>query len=954
MPDGTAPDGTPPDDSSAVHRGEPARRGELPPARSSATAADLVRLPGGWCDTYAPMGRPLRAAQADLLAETCSGRDFVGVAATGSGKGIVWLVPAGAEARVALRSGEPRVLEPVTVVVVPLAAQGLLHEEEACNFLQVVCKDAMPAGADGLPLHWWPRAVYVERVHQGQANEANVTATAPPLAPSGPVCPRGHALALRAGKNGRSYNLARCDLCSADIQAGQSRAECRHVVCGTRCDFDLCLSCHASLSAGTAATATTAATASGRVVASAAVAMGIPSALPCGVCGGARGGNGVCDGDDASRCRWTCKVGWSAASGGAWCQACRTNQSWKRCLQRKALVAAMAVDAETASSSAAPACANNDDAAMPAAHADDGGVGQHADDGGVGRLGFHETAIAEDYSVRVVVVTASALGSNEGGGVALRGVLATRGIRRLVVDEVHAVFPTSMATYNNALATFGQTMELLCAQLVRAGHPRPQVIGVTSTLPPASTRTIKRLAGMTSAATTVRCNIDRPELYFQLTPLPRRGGERQLDWLQRVLMWHVCHLPPWALAGGIVVFCGTAALASAAAESVRLTKPCRTDVRPTIAYLGTTKLTPAKRRAAIQRFESEPHAVLFTTEAWSHGAGRALVHLVVHADLGGSVLDFWQRSGRGARLGGERAVVSQLCDAGLLVGRARFCGPSDADSVSGLADTLALCRHLATRGCMRQRLLAALGQAQCPAPCGGCHNCARANAAPMPLGALPLLFQWVEATSAAAAFLQDDPRLLRGGHEFGCRVTLSQLIAAPWHEAAPPFDTASAHNMLVLQLLARRSILFDEVCPSHSSRQSCTPAPLTVTTLRSAGLDPNQRPRRATSDANPHPTPTLPRWRCQNEPGRATCSASRIGHTRRSTRGGSVACGCCCRAPRARRPMRSPMAVMVAWRLRRLPRPSCARPRLRWTTTTPPPLATVPASTSTLLPVKRG
>jgi hypothetical protein len=77
------------------------------------------------------------------------------------------------------------------------------------------------------------------------------------------------------------------------------------------------------------------------------------------------------------------------------------------------------------------------------------GTPVEADGGEPRQLGFHELAIAEDYSVNLVIVTASALrlGSNEPGGRALRGVLAGRGIRRLVIDEVHALSPTSMAIY---------------------------------------------------------------------------------------------------------------------------------------------------------------------------------------------------------------------------------------------------------------------------------------------------------------------------------------------------------------------------------------------------------------------------------------------------------------------------------------------------------------------------
>jgi len=473
-------------------------------------------------------------------------------------------------------------------------------------------------------------------------------------------------------------------------------------------------------------------------------------------------------------------------------------------------------------------------------------------DGVVGRrLGFHETAIAEDYSVFVVVVTASALGSDEGGGRALRDVLAKRGVRRIIIDEVHAVCPTSMAVYSTALATLGRTMELLCANVTRAGWDRPQVIGVTSTLPPVSTGLVKRAAGMTASATTVRCNIDRPELHFLLTPLPLRPGERQAAWLQRVLLWHICHLPKWALEGGIVVFCGTAALARDGARTVRLQKPCGTQVRPAIAYLGTTKLTAAQRRDAITHFESEQHAILFTTEAWSHGAGRRRVHLVVHADLSRSVLDFWQRSGRGAREEGERAIVSQLYDARLIVQRALLCGPCKVDHISMHADTLALCRYLATRDCVRQRLLASLGQSQCPVPCGACYNCARTGAAAVPLAALPHLCRWVEATVAAAAFLDGDLRLLRGDGAVHTRCTLSKLIAAPWSEAESPFDAPAAHNMLVLQLLAARGILFDEVC---------APSPLSLVAQQPHVAAPFNALRPATTGSEPRrPEHELPR-----------------------------------------------------------------------------------------------
>ena len=72
-----------------------------------------------------------------MLAELSSGKDFVGVAATGSGKSTVWLVAAAAAVRDAMQSGDwsaaPRPLE--ALVLVPLASQGGPIEEEADDFL---------------------------------------------------------------------------------------------------------------------------------------------------------------------------------------------------------------------------------------------------------------------------------------------------------------------------------------------------------------------------------------------------------------------------------------------------------------------------------------------------------------------------------------------------------------------------------------------------------------------------------------------------------------------------------------------------------------------------------------------------------------------------------------------------------------------------------------------------
>jgi len=113
----------------------------LPAARVPATAEELQHVPDQWRFCYsAGFDRPLRAAQAALLAAVHSGCDVLGIAATGAGKGTVWLLPVAAAACAALQGEDDDAerslddLRPIDLVVVPLASQGEPHEAEACHF----------------------------------------------------------------------------------------------------------------------------------------------------------------------------------------------------------------------------------------------------------------------------------------------------------------------------------------------------------------------------------------------------------------------------------------------------------------------------------------------------------------------------------------------------------------------------------------------------------------------------------------------------------------------------------------------------------------------------------------------------------------------------------------------------------------------------------------------------
>jgi hypothetical protein len=167
-----------------------------------------------------------------------------------------------------------------------------------------------------------------------------------------------------------------------------------------------------------------------------------PAVLPCGVCTACAGASNPGP-EFVARCKWTCRV-WRPDDREQWCSSCQANQSKGRCHRRKK---ALPTATQAATASVAPPTPSLTDT-TPNDVANNG-TPVEADGGEPRQLGFHELAIAEDYSVNLVIVTASALrlGSNEPGGRALRGVLAGRGIRRLVIDEVHALSPTSMAIY---------------------------------------------------------------------------------------------------------------------------------------------------------------------------------------------------------------------------------------------------------------------------------------------------------------------------------------------------------------------------------------------------------------------------------------------------------------------------------------------------------------------------
>ena len=246
------------------------------------------------------------------------------------------------------------------------------------------------------------------------------------------------------------------------------------------------------------------------------------------------------------------------------------------------------------------------------------------------------------------------------GGRLLNEALARRGIRRILIDELHTIsrhdHTASMATYSDALAAVPDVLSRLVAQVRNRGHPLPQILGFSSTIPPAAVPHVRSRAQMASGARVVRCAIDRPELVFVRLPLPVRFRESFVCWTQRILDHLSSNAPLWALTGRLVIFCPTARTARRAAHNTHIKLPSGGQ-RRNFVYLGVSKMTPAQRSAAIDAFGRSPGAVLFTNEAWSHGSGKPDITMVGHLSLAKGPVEQFQRSGRGARERGEKALV---------------------------------------------------------------------------------------------------------------------------------------------------------------------------------------------------------------------------------------------------------------------------------------------------------
>ena len=770
-----------------------AERDDALPARALASRAECDQVHRRLHHVLPPAAKNLRFAQARHLAATQDGADAVLIAATGSGKSLNMFVHAAADFADAVAAGTHRDCRPIDLVLIPMVNMGPAHEQAARRFFGSPHSDAVPA------------ALYVARdsLHNGRTDGSSRR-----IAQNTGMrnCPSGHTLLWHPAYNKRALlDSVLCDVCGDDLGPTSGRWACANRTLGPGCDYDVCAECQR----GTAPDAPSAVPSPSPL--NAAHSPRTPStplpplSIPCGVCD-------ACTNTSFSRakkskllhgCNYSCHVAVSRGEVSDKCAGCRRAKGGLRdCVRRSRLpVASQSVGVvggtpHSAGEGSDGAAASELKDAPPPPRLD---ALPHSS---------AEWRVAFDPSVVLVICTWSALHSHSERSALLHDAIARRGVRRLFLDEVHTLSThmhgASMATFSAALHTAPDIIDRIIAGAARRRHPRPSIVGLTSTLPPAVVPHVCARARIAEGARVVRCAIDRPELQHIRLALPPRLHEKLLHWGQRIL----CHLhelaPSWALSGSIVVFCPTARFASRAQANYSMPHPAG-GRRKVFLFLGVEKMTSVQRREAMDGLESSPGAILLTNEAWSHGAGVAGITMVVHLALPKGPVELAQRSGRAARCSGEKGLVVYVVAARMLVQRMLLCKPEDRGSHIGAQQLL---QQLTCEGCLRASFLRHLGQGNVAQPCGACDACHGCSSwSSQPLGALPGRLRRCIATAAALALFEDwDVDT----------VSLSRLLRQPAATAPPPFHLPEAHDALVGGLLAEKTIRYDAVAGPHS------------------------------------------------------------------------------------------------------------------------------------------
>ena len=774
-------------------------RDDAVPARATANQSECNLVHKRLRDVLPP-GTKLRFAQARHLAATQDGADAVLIGATGSGKSVNMFVHAAADYADAVALGNNCDCRPIDVVVIPMVNMGPAHEQAARSFFGSV---PLPRDSDAVPT-----ALYVARDLQHDGHTGGSSPHSAQKNTGLHICPAGHALIWH-----RAHRVwlvpVLCDVCGADVGRVSGRWACANRYVAPECNYDVCAKCQQ----GDVPIATADSSSPSPLVA----AHGSPTpstpspprSIPCGVCD-------ACTDPSFSRpkksklphgCSYSCHIAVKRGeiSDNDKCAGCQRARGGVRdCVRRRGLAVA---PHSVGTGGVAPHCAGESSDGAPASTVKNTPPPPPCLDALPHTSA--EWRVAYDPSVILIICTWSALHSDSSqAALLLHDAIARRGVRRLFLDEVHTLSThmhgASMASFSAALHSAPDIIDRIVAGAARRRHPRPSIVGLTSTLPPAVVPHVSARARIAEGTCVVRCAIDRPELQYVRLLLPPRPHEKLLRWGQRILSHLYKLAPSWALSGSIVVFCPTARFASRARAEFSMPHPAGGQ-RKVFLFLGVEKMASAQRRVAMEGFQTSPGAILLTNESWSHGAGVAGITMVVHLALPKGPIELAQRSGRAARCSGENGLVVYAVAARMLVQRMVLCKHDDRGSHIGAQQLL---QQLTCQGCLRAAFLRHLGQGNVAQPCGACdacHSCSPSHS--QALGALPGRLRRSSATEAALALFES------WNVE---TVSLSNLLRQPVATAPPPFHQLEAHDALVLSLLAEKTIRYDAVAAPHN------------------------------------------------------------------------------------------------------------------------------------------